>query len=145
MYGALIFLIAFIVYWLQRNILKRLLVKTTHTPFIWDDTLLQALSLPLTIFVWIYAIFIFMNYALLELYQKKFALVLPSTQKRIFILVLIWFFWRYMRKIEYRLTHPKNCQSKKYNTPVDFTTLSVIGKFIRIALISIGILTILDT
>ncbi|MCD8543141.1 MAG: mechanosensitive ion channel family protein [Gammaproteobacteria bacterium] len=54
-------------------------------------------------------------------------------------LLFIWFFWRYVGQIEHRLTH-----MPKSDPHLDINTVSIIGRFIRIAVGVIAVLISLE-
>ena len=139
-HGAIIFSVAFIVYWLQRMIIRRLLRHSKKTIHVWDDTLLQALSLPFTVLIWTIAVLAFTEYLLLDLHQDNWSETMSLARKGASILALVWFFWRYVGQVEYRLIHPPESHRMK----VDETTVSVVGRFTRIGLLVVGVLILLE-
>lgn len=139
-HGAITFGVAFMVYWLQRNIIKRLLKRAQKTTRVWDDTLLQALSLPLTLLIWIFAVLVFTEYTLFDLHEDDWSETMSLIRRAVSILIFVWFFWRYIADVEHRLIHPPESIKKT----LDETTVSVIGRFTRIALLVIGVLILLE-
>lgn len=137
-HGVIIFLVATLFYWLQRKIIKRLLSYFEKTTHVWDDSFLVALSLPLAVMIWIFAATLFGQYFLFDLHQDDWARVIIKTRITFLIILFAWFVWRYIAQIETRLTHPD------FKRDVDITTVSVVGRFARIALIFIGVLMLLE-
>jgi MscS family membrane protein len=143
-YGAFIFLVTLIIYWLKRFILKKLLQRTEKSVYLWDDTFLQALSFPLDLFIWIYAAFSFFSYVLIDFKKLVWIETIPLTRNSVFILILVCFFWRYIIRIESRLTHRVDIPSQKPRIFLDATTVFVVGRFLRVVLICAGVLTLLE-
>ena len=139
MHGIIIFLAAFFVYWLQRKLVKLLLVHLKKTNHVWDDTLLQALSLPLALLIWMCAAALFLEYVLLDMNQKNWSQEVIRVRIGISVLIFVWFSWRYISLIEQRLVTPSDSRKK-----VDETTVSVVGRFMRIGFIVAGMLILLE-
>lgn len=138
-HGAIVLLLALALYWLQRKIIKRLLAHCKKTAYVWDDSLLEALSLPLTLLIWVFAATLFAEYVLLDMHQSDWSHEVVRVRTGCAILLLVWFFWRYITQIEFRLMlHAENRPS------VDKTTVSIVGRFMRIGLVVVGILFLLE-
>jgi len=110
------------------------------TPHIWDDTLIQALSLPLSLLIWIFAIASSVEYILTGvLHRLGWAQEVMRLRSGCFILLLIWFFWHYTTLVEHRLVHL--AQSRRR---VDTNTIATIGRFVRIGLGAMVLLIVLE-
>lgn len=139
-HGIIIILVALCVYWLQRSLIKRLLKHAKNTLHVWDDTLLQALALPLSVLIWAAAVLLSAKYMLLDLHQDDWSGTISLCREMIAGSIFIWFFWRYIDCVEYRMIHPFKQDQKKF----DETTVSVIGRFTRIGLLVVGTLIFLE-
>ncbi len=138
-HGIIILLVAFFIYWLQRKLIKRLLSHCKKTDHVWDDTLLQALSLPFTLLILMFAAALFLEYILIDMHQIDWSQEVIRVRIGCSVLLFIWFFWRYISLIEQRLVTPSESRKK-----VDETTVSVVGRFTRIGLILVGMLILLE-
>lgn len=128
-HGIFILLIATTAYWLQRKTLKKLHARFVKTAHIWDDSFIQAFSLPISLLIWILAITQFSEFILIDLHQSFWAKELIRIRIALIILILIWGVWRYINQVEHRLTHPEKNEKK-----VDANTVSIIGHMARIGL-----------
>lgn len=137
-HGFVIVSVATFIYWLQRKIIKRLLVHFKKTEHIWDDSFLHAISLPFAFLIWIFAFTLFWQFFLFDLHQYDYARIVIKIRMSCTVVLFVWFLWRYIAQVEYRLTHP---DSKR---EVDVTTVSVVGRFVRIALLFLGLLILLE-
>lgn len=138
-HGAIIFVLASFFYWAQRKIIKHLLVRFEKTAYVWDDSIVSALSLPLSVLIWFLAIAFFGEYALIDFHQNDWSQQVAEVRSISLVLFLVWFVWRYIYQVEQRLMYPAHG-----NSTVDVTTVSVVGRFARIGLIVIGGLTLLE-
>lgn len=139
-HGAIVFLIAMLAYWLKRSIINRLLVRFHASDRVWDDSLLQALSLPITLLIWVFALTLFGEYALLDFHQNNWSKDLVRVRTGSAVLISIWFLWRYITELEHRLMSRSDPERS-----LDKTTVSVIGRFLRIGLVVVGLLILLQS
>ena len=139
-HGVIIVLVALLAYWLQRSLIKRLLKRSEKTAYVWDDTLLHALALPLSVLIWAFAVLMSAKYMLLDLHQDDWSDTISLCRRVASGSILIWFFWRYVDYVEHRLVHPAEQAKKKF----DETTVSVVGRFTRIGLLVVGALILLE-
>lgn len=138
-HGMIIILVASLFYYLQRSLIKQLMKYAQKTVYIWDDTLLQALALPLSVLIWVVAVLLSVKFMLLDLHQNDWSDTISLCRKAVSGAILVWFLWRYIDSVEYRLLHPFAEDRKKF----DQTTVSVVGRFVRIGLLVVGALVVL--
>jgi MscS family membrane protein len=138
-HSVIIFLVALAIYWLQRKICKRLHAHFVKSDYVWDDSFIYAFSLPFSILIWVFALTLFAEFILVDSHQAVWAQEMVRVRIGCFILLLVWFLWRYIAQIEYRLVHP-SYQKKK----VDATTVSVVGRFVRIGVGIAALLILLE-
>lgn len=140
-HGIIIVLVALLVYWLQRSLIRYLAKRAEKTVYVWDDTLLQALGLPLSILIWAFAILLSAKYMLLDLHEDSWSDIISLCRRVVSGSILIWFLWRYIDYVEHRLVNPAARAQKE----LDATTVSVVGRFARIGLLVIGALIFLES
>lgn len=140
-HGVIAFFAAFLVYWLARRILKRLQMYCEKTACVWDDTLVAALKLPLFYLVWLFAGVKFLEHILLfDLQEPGWESMLQRTHLILNVIIVIWFFWRYIGFIQRRLFALPIDDRK-----IDDTTISIIGRLAQIGLMVVGVLILLGT
>lgn len=138
-HGVIILLVATFFYWFQKKMIKRLLRHFEKTLYVWDDSFLVALSLPLSIMIWVIAVTLLGQYFLFDLQQNDWARIMIKTRMASALVLFSWFVWRYISQIEFRLTHPD------FKRNIDINTVSTIGRFARIGLIFVGVLILLES
>ncbi len=136
-----IFIAASLVNWLQHKICKRAHAYLLKTINIWDDTFIQALSLPLSLIIWIYAITLSGEYLVVSLHHLDWIDEVQRFRLSSFIMLLVWFFWRFTNLVEHRLVHLTHQTKRKMDT----NTIATIGRFVRIGLGVIVLLIILES
>ncbi len=138
-HGFLTFLIAAFLYWLQRKVFKRLLVRCQQTSYVWDDAFVQALFLPVSVLIWLFAITLFGGYTLSDFHYDAWSLLMSRIRVGGASLIFIWFIWRFITQMEFRLVRP--VANRK---PMDANTVFVVGRFARIGLFIVGVLLLMD-
>ena len=139
LHGLITFFVASMLHWLQNKGFKHLLARAQKTPYVWDDAFVQALSAPFTVLIWLFAIALFSEYTLSDFGYTQWSLAMMRVRTAGASLILLWFVWRFIAQMEFRLIKPGH--SRK---PMDASTVFVVGRFARIALFVIGILVLLD-
>lgn len=138
-HGMITFVVATMLHWLQRKAFKRVLARCQQTPYVWDDALVQALSLPFTFLIWVFAITLFSEYTLSDFHYSEWSRIMVRVRVASVSLLLLWFIWRFITQIEHRLVKPATNRK-----PMDANTVFVTGRFARIVLFVIGVLVLLD-
>lgn len=138
-YAAAVLLIAFGIYWLQRIILARLCERLSATHHSWDDTLFIAMRKPFGFFIWFVSLTLTAQYIFLDFEQMRWMSVVIQTRKAGLVVILVWFIWRYIACLEQRLL------DKHYDGSDEKTTVSIVGRLLRIALLVIACLMLLDS
>ncbi len=130
-----------IVDFIARRFVRRLrtgIAARTENP--WDDALLDALPAPLSVLIWA----IGLRIATLVIGGPVFTDPrVTSTFTVIFILTAVWFFVRWISRIEYALIEIH--KDKEEEERLDATTVHAIGKLLRLAVVITGILICLQT
>lgn len=120
-------------------ILDRVEARATVSPSVWDDALVIALRRPLWVLIWSMGLLWAARVTALEM-DEAFAEVLESMQSVLLIGLLAWFLLRLASRIEERLVDSRYLQK-----PMDQTTVSAIGKLLRISVVITCGLVILQT
>jgi len=120
-------------------LLDRIEARASITPNVWDDALVIAARRPLWVLIWSMGLLWAARITALEM-DEDFAEVLESIQSVLLIGLLAWFLLRLASKVEERLVDSRYLQK-----PMDQTTVSAIGKLLRISVIITSALVILQT
>jgi len=120
-------------------LLDRIEVRASITPNVWDDALVIAARRPLWVLIWSMGLLWAARITALEM-DEDFAEVLESIQSVLLIGLLAWFLLRLASKVEERLVDTRYLQK-----PMDQTTVSAIGKLLRVSVVITSALVILQT
>lgn len=119
-------------------ILDRIERRALNSSSIWDDALVLAARRPLWVLIWTMGL-LWAGQITAAQMDEDFAAVLDSVQQILLIVLLAWFLLRLMLQVEVRLVDPA------YRTkPLDETTVSAIGKLLRISVILTAALVVLQ-
>lgn len=130
----LMFLLTAIVWGIWRLLQSKLANFTAHTKNNWDSLILDAMSAPISVFIWLMPVTYAIESFLVHFIQFKIISQIESHQI-IFFAVLLWFLLRLVNAGEtYLLTSEKR----------DHTTVSGLAHVFRLILIVIGVLTVLQ-
>lgn len=125
--------------YLGKLVLDRLEARARISPSVWDDALVIAVRKPLWVLIWSMGLLWAARITALEM-DEDFAEILESMQSVLLITLLAWFLLRLASRIEERLVDSRYLQK-----PMDQTTVSAIGKLLRISVIITCGLVILQT
>lgn len=125
--------------WLFSVIFRRLERQALKTRNLWDDSLIDAARLPLVMLVWLLGISLAAHVADRYAEIAVFGWVAPL--RRIGVIVLLcWFVVRFIRDAEKILVSPERLRE-----PLDPTTVSAMGKLLRLSVIITTLLVILQS
>ena len=139
--SGIIFVVALVVHCFQRAVIKRLSLRLQKTHQVWDDTFLQALSMPVTVFIWFSALSVICSQVCLTLELNSFAESIDRVRFAGYVMLVVWFFWRYVEKIQKRLITPVWDEKN----PADATSVSVFGRLAKICLFVLALLLLLQS
>ena len=135
---AMIFMSLILAY-VGKLILDRLEARAEQSPSIWDDALVIAARRPLWVLIWSMGL-LWAGQITASQMDEDFAAVLDSGQHVLLIVLLAWFLLRLILQVEIRLVDPR------YRVkPVDQTTVSAIGKLLRISIVITSGLVVLQS
>ena len=120
-------------------LLDRVEARASITLNVWDDALVIAARRPLWVLIWSMGLLWAARITALEM-DEDFAAVLETLQSVLLIGLLAWFLLRLSTRVEERLVDSRYVQK-----PMDETTVSAIGKLLRISVIITCALVILQT
>jgi MscS family membrane protein len=125
--------------YLSRKLLDRLMLKAQKTHNLWDDALVGAAQQPLRYFIWLVGLSIAAQLAMSHAQSDLLQFVDPIRKVGVVVL-LAWLLVRTIRRVESNLMNPEF--TKK---PMDETTVSAIGKLLRVSVIITAALVILQS
>ncbi len=135
---AIIFL-SLVVAYLGKLLLDRVEARAARSRTIWDDALVLAARRPLWVLIWSMGL-LWAGQITAAQMDEDLAAVLDTVQHVLLIALLAWFLLRLMLQVEVRLVDPKYREK-----PIDQTTVSAIGKLLRISVIITSGLVILQS
>lgn len=135
---AIIFL-SLVVAYLGKLLLDRVEARAARSRTIWDDALVLAARRPLWVLIWSMGL-LWAGQITAAQMDQDLAAVLDTVQHVLLIALLAWFLLRLMLQVEVRLVDPKYREK-----PIDQTTVSAIGKLLRISVIITSGLVILQS
>ena len=126
-------LVSFIV----ARVLVRVENRLSHTTNIWDDVLLHASRLPIQAFVWVQGIYwaaeVAYRFSDAELFTYNNLLLRFG-----FIVLIAWALLRFVREAEQVMV------SDRVAEPMDYTTMSALGKLARAIIVITSVLVIIQ-
>lgn len=125
--------------YLGKLILDRIEQRALRSNTVWDDALVIAARRPLWVLIWSMGL-LWAGQITAAQMDEGFAEVLERLQSVLLIVLLAWFLIRLILEVEKRLVDPAY-RAK----PVDQTTVSAIGKLLRISVIITAALVILQS
>lgn len=125
--------------YIGKLILDRIEQRALRSNTVWDDALVIAARRPLWVLIWSMGL-LWAGQITATQMDEGFAEVLEHLQSVLLIVLLAWFLIRLILEVEKRLVDPA------YRArPVDQTTVSAIGKLLRISVIITAALVILQS
>lgn len=125
--------------YVARFLFSRLARQLEKTVNLWDDALLEAARKPAFFLVWLMGF----SWVIEVLVAKSDAAIftsLDSVRQMLVIGLLVWFLLRLIKQVENRL------MSDEYTSdPVDPTTVSALGKLVRLAIMLTALLVMMQT
>ncbi len=125
---------------IQRRVMKRLLLQAEKTRGPWDEALIQSLRKPLSAAIWIVGITFAANIVQLQTRAEIFKAVEPVRNVGIIICVA-WFLTLLVNNMERNIIQQRERKGK----PVDLTTADAIAKLFRISIIITAVLVTMQT
>lgn len=125
--------------YIGKLILDRIEQRALRSNTVWDDALVIAARRPLWVLIWSMGL-LWAGQITATQMDEGFAEVLENLQSVLLIVLLAWFLIRLILEVEKRLVDPAY-RAK----PVDQTTVSAIGKLLRISVIITAALVILQS
>lgn len=139
LHGAIILIVCFLLYFFCRNIFKRLNARLANTHNIWDDSVISAFALPLTVFIWFLGFTLIAQYIVLDYDADAVGIYVSQVRDVGLLVLLIWFLWRLVGKIETKMLTPYS-----WRKPTDPTTVAIVGRLFRIIVLLILALIVMQ-
>lgn len=123
-------LVALILDFIQRMVLKRLRHKARHTRNLWDDAIVDALYRPLSAAIWIIGIGVAIQLSAHQL-DVEISKFLNIARKLALVVAGGWFLIRLVRRLEHNFIRSR----QRDGAEVDYTTVDAVGKLLRATII----------
>lgn len=135
----IIVLVAATIHIIQRGISRRIARRLRKTRIIWGEAFLSALHAPIAALIWLFAL---LASAHVVSEHQNIALLSDVAIFRTFMIILIiaWFFWRFINKLERKLL-----TSYEWRKASDQTTVNACSRIARIALTIAATLILLQS
>ncbi len=130
--------VSLVMAYLGKLILDRVERRAMKSSSIWDDALVLAARRPLWVLIWTMGL-LWAGQITAAQMDEDLASALDAVQQILLIVLLAWFLLRLMLEVEVRLVDP-NYRAK----PIDQTTVSAIGKLLRISVVITAALVVLQ-
>ncbi|MDT8321686.1 MAG: mechanosensitive ion channel family protein [Xanthomonadales bacterium] len=143
----LVVLIAALADFTQRRVMKRLSVAVRNSENLWDDALFDSAVRPLSLLIWLLGITLAAQQVPVEGLvidggKKLLAPEIVTTIRQLGLLFcLAWFLVSFVRHMEENII----ATARRDERPIDETTVSALGRIVRIAIIVTVLLVTLDT
>jgi len=138
----LIVLISLFLDFIQRRVMKHLGQAAIKTENLWDDALHHAVSRPLTVVIWLVGVTLAAQAIPVEGEGQVLDAKLIISLRQIGLLFSIaWFLVTFVKNIENNLIQNAHRDGRK----IDQTTISALGRVVRITIVVTVILIALDT
>ncbi|MEX2365353.1 MAG: mechanosensitive ion channel family protein, partial [Pseudohongiellaceae bacterium] len=131
-----IFLIIFatlLLDFIQKRLLRKLLKHFETTTSIWDDALVQALRLPLTLYIWVMGASFVLDVMSIGVANEVRAI---GT-----IVTIAWVLLRFVEQAENNLLHRGDVNGK----PIDKTTADAVAQLLKVSVLITASLVLLQT
>lgn len=138
----LIVLAALLLDFLQRRVMKHLEALVKQTSNTWDDAIFHAAARPLSMLIWLIGITLAVQVipARDEAGLLTDGLIIQLRQLGM-LYAMTWFLYVFVRNVEGNIIE----QSKQDDSKIDRTTVSALGRVVRITLVVTSSLVALDT
>lgn len=129
----LTFVMAFVIWWVIRAVESKL----RNNRNLWDDVLIHAIRRPLYWYIWLLGLY-FASEAVARFYEFNLLNLNGLGLRFGFIVLLVWALLRFINGTEELLV------SSRVAEPMDYTTVSAIGKLTRLSIFVIAGLVIIQ-
>jgi len=136
----IVIFIALLINFFIKRVLRKLQLKLEQTHNPWDDSLVDALSRPLSLLIWILGISFAADIIYLKTQAVIFSAVDPVRDVGV-VFVITWFLLRFTHKVEANII----AYGTEKDEGVDVTTVDAIAKLIRVSIIITSALVVLQT
>jgi MscS family membrane protein len=135
----LVLLLSGVVYMGLRFLFAGILKRCVKTQSIWDDALIEALGLPLSLLVLLIAVVEGTGIVLSQFSDAVTFAQLSQARNLGIVVLFTLFFWRFIKQVEARML-----QSHPWRPASDPTTVTVVARLMRIILVIVTVLLVLQ-
>ena len=126
--------------WIQKRIMRKLKEKLELTRNYWDDSLVDAMSRPLSVLIWVIGLAFAAQIVRQESEAVIFNAVEPARNVGV-IVIIAWFLVRFISRAESNIVNKR----LEAGQPIDRTTTDAIAKLLRISVIITAALVAMQT
>lgn len=126
--------------WIQKRILRKLKAKLELTRNFWDDSLVDAMSRPLSLLIWVIGLAFAAQIVKVQSEAVIFNAIEPARNVAV-IVIIAWFLNRFITRTETNIVQKRLGSGE----PVDRTTTDAIAKLLRISVIITAALVVMQT
>lgn len=130
--------VSLVLAYLGKLVLDRVEARASKSRSVWDDALVIAARRPLWVMIWSMGL-LWAGQITAAQMDEDLAVFLDGFQNVLLIVLLAWFLLRMAQQVELRLVDPRYREK-----PIDQTTVSAIGKLLRISVVITAGLVILQ-
>ena len=137
---SILIILTFLVDWIQKRVITKLLVRVHKTRIPWDTALFEAVGKPMRLLIWLLG----MTFAADIVRQEYDVAILGIADPLRHIGVITAFAWFLVRFINKAEIHYLDSRSEA-GAPIDRTTADAVAKLLRMVIIVIAFLILLQT
>jgi len=126
--------------WMQKRIMRKLKAKLELTRNYWDDSLVDAMSRPISVLIWVIGLAFAAQIVRQESEAVIFNAVEPARNVGV-IAIIAWFLVRFISRAENNIVNKR----LEAGQPIDRTTTDAIAKLLRISVIITAALVAMQT
>ncbi|MEX2524922.1 MAG: mechanosensitive ion channel family protein [Gammaproteobacteria bacterium] len=134
-----IIVLALLLDWLQKHVLKKLYARFRKTSTDWDDAMLDAMRLPLTVLIWLVGMTFAVEIASRRTEAFVFSAAVPIRDVGL-IVIIAWFLLRFIKRAADNVITRNLVTDPTY----DRTTAEAVAKLLRISVIITAGLVVLQ-
>lgn len=132
----IIVLMTLIVHAIVNSVFKKLSAKAHATHNVWDETIIDAMHLPLGTLIWLLGISLASQVAGAQTHGVGLFSSVPMLRKLGIIIIITWFCLRFVKKLESNLI----ARAEKQHKEVDKTLIHALSQLVTISIIITAVL-----
>ena len=132
--------VALVADFIQKRVVRKMLVKAEETALLWDDAVLISARRPTSLLIWVLGLTVAADIVHSNTQAAIFEIA-PALREVGVIASLVWFMVRFIHQGQLNIIKKRQDAAE----PVDETTILAIAKLLRLSVIITGILVIMQT